>query len=77
MQVNARGSGVASSIPGISFDLFVGRTIEPFIRRTCTLRSQENLIYLTEHVEKRAVRDMLKAFETSRPSANLRRAFFT
>ena len=60
------------AIPGIGFDLFVGKALEPYIRRTCSLRSDGRLMFLTEHVDSRAARDIRRALETSRPSKKLR-----
>ncbi len=59
-------------IPGVCFDLFVGKMMEPYIQRTCTLRSQGKLIFLSDHVDSKARSDILKALETSRPGGKLR-----
>lgn len=50
------------AIPGIVFDLFVGGVIPLASRRMCTLRSQENFIYLSEKVDERIMSDIVKSF---------------
>lgn len=58
-------------IPGIVFDLFVGGSIPPLIRRTCALRSNEGFIFLTNINDAPLLDAVVKRFGKSRPIGGL------
>ena len=47
-------------IPGIQFGIFVGQKMPNEARVACLLRSDDNLVFLTDHVEQRSMKGLLR-----------------
>ena len=60
------------AIPGLRFHMFLGNCIPPLIRRMCTFRSPENLIYFTDRVDEEILSDFGKLNATSKLSSKLK-----
>lgn len=60
------------AIPGLRFHMFLGNCIPPLIRRMCTFRSPENLVYVTDRVDEEILSDFGKLNATSKLSNKLK-----
>jgi hypothetical protein len=47
-------------IPGLKFTMMLGKMLPDVARLGCSLRSTENLIYLTDHIERRALAHLMR-----------------
>jgi hypothetical protein len=47
-------------IPGLGFELFVGRAIPAPVRRMCMVRSPEGLLFTSEKMEEATLAEMAK-----------------
>lgn len=47
-------------IPGIQFAIMLGQRMPEEARSSCLLRSAENLVFLSDHVNRRPMRDLLR-----------------
>ncbi len=61
------------AVPGISFQLFLGGRMPPLLRRTCTHRSPEGFIFLSNKVDERMLEDMVRGFGKARQSEKVKR----
>lgn len=48
------------TIPGIQFIIAIGQQMPGFVREGCLLRSPENRVYLTEHLNRRSLKVLFK-----------------
>ena len=59
------------AIPGVIFRMAVGKDIPAITRRTCTARSAEGFIVITDDVDEDIMRDMMSMLNRSRPARKL------
>lgn len=52
-------------IPGLQFAIVLGQQMPTEARGACLLRSAENLVFLTDHLDQRSVKDLLRTARVS------------
>jgi len=57
---------------GLTFMFFVGRTIDPLIRRSCSYRSPEQFIFMGDNLNDMIISDFGKVILKSRPVGSLK-----
>jgi hypothetical protein len=57
---------------GISFMFFLGARIDPIIRRTCTYRSPEKFVFVSDEASEMVIRDFGRLITKSRPVGSLK-----